>query len=51
MVLYDKVLYDNRVSGRTRAGGEPVISPGGGAGHFDDNSETAPETAAAGGIS
>jgi hypothetical protein len=27
MVLYDMALYDNRVSGRSRAGGEPVSSP------------------------
>jgi hypothetical protein len=27
MVLYDMALYDNRVSGRSRAGGEPVIGP------------------------
>lgn len=27
MVLYDMVLYDNRVSGCLRAGGEPVIGP------------------------
>ena len=26
MVLYDMALYDNRVSGRSGAGGEPVIS-------------------------
>jgi hypothetical protein len=55
MVLYDMVLYDNRVSGLSRAGGEPVISTARAhvgiavkrsVGHFDDRPETA-----AGGIS